>query len=152
MRKFLIAAAAAVMPLFCQGVAMADGSFLVGGRPWVGPLYPDMKPQLIDEMTKAGLNPANIKYIFIGHRHGDHIGGINLLLKDYALNAIIVADEPDKKWIEDQRASVTNGSAPLPRSLGGNPSKDEVSAVVGVTRPSPVRMIAGETGLLSKIA
>lgn len=90
--------------------------------------WQDMKSQIIDEMPKAGLNPADIKYIFIGHRHGDHIGGINLLLEDYAPDAIIVAGEPDKKWIEDQRASILDGTAPLPRSLGANPSAEEISA------------------------
>ena len=50
----------------------------------------DMQKQVLDQMPAAGLNPADVKYIFVGHEHGDHYGGVNLV-KTKAPNAKVVA-------------------------------------------------------------
>jgi hypothetical protein len=50
----------------------------------------DMQKQTLDQMAAAGLNPADVKYIFIGHEHGDHYGGVDLV-KQKAPNAKVVA-------------------------------------------------------------
>ena len=34
-------------------------------------------------MKKAGLNPADMKYVVIGHHHFDHIGGLEFVQKNY---------------------------------------------------------------------
>lgn len=54
----------------------------------------DMQAQGIDQMKAAGLDPSQIKYIFIGHEHFDHYGGINLVLDNHAPNAKIVSTVP----------------------------------------------------------
>ncbi|KAH8757194.1 beta-lactamase-like protein [Diaporthe sp. PMI_573] len=91
--------------------------------------WADMQEHMIDQMPAAGLAPADIKYIFIGHRHGDHIGGINLLLQNHTQDAIIVAGEPDAMWIEEQRAAVINGPAPLPSDAGTNLSAEAIKSL-----------------------
>ncbi len=38
---------------------------------------------IIDGMKKAGLNPADIKYIIVSHAHGDHDGSVKFLQTTY---------------------------------------------------------------------
>ncbi|HEX2545932.1 MAG TPA: MBL fold metallo-hydrolase [Ramlibacter sp.] len=54
----------------------------------------DMQTQVLDQMPAAGLNPADVKYIFIGHEHGDHYGGVDLVKQKHAPNAKVVASRP----------------------------------------------------------
>lgn len=64
----------------------------------------DMQSQVIDQMRVAGLNPALVTHIFIGHEHGDHYGGVNLVLRDHAPAAKVVAGEPAAVAIAAARA------------------------------------------------
>ena len=64
----------------------------------------DMQKQIVDQMPAAGLNPADIKYILVGHEHGDHYGGVNLLLQNHAPNAKVVATRPAADTILASRA------------------------------------------------
>ena len=64
----------------------------------------DMQKQIIDQMPAAGLNPADIKYIFVGHEHGDHYGGVNLLLQNHTPNAKVIATRPAADTILAARA------------------------------------------------
>jgi metallo-beta-lactamase class B len=50
------------------------------------------------EMMKAGLDPAQIKYIVVGHGHADHFGGANYLQMKY--HAKVLAAMPDWAAIE----------------------------------------------------
>ena len=45
------------------------------------------------EMTKAGLDPAQIKYVLLGHGHNDHTGGASYLQTKYG--AKVLAAMPD---------------------------------------------------------
>src|SRR5690348_3467112 len=38
---------------------------------------------IVNEMKKAGLNPADIKYIVVSHAHGDHDGAVKFLQDTY---------------------------------------------------------------------
>ena len=69
----------------------------------------DFETQVIVEMKKAGLNPADIKYIFMGHQHGDHIGGANLVREKYAPGVQFVMGKPDADGVAQARARVTSG-------------------------------------------
>jgi len=51
------------------------------------------------EMQKAGFDPAQIKYILVGHGHADHFGGASYLQKKYG--AKVLAAMPD--WAAIQR-------------------------------------------------
>lgn len=83
----------------------------------------DMQSQGIDQMKAAGLDPSTIRYIFIGHEHPDHYGGINLILENYAPGAKVVATDIAAKAILGMREGILNGSIP-PRIFGPRPPQD----------------------------
>lgn len=92
----------------------------------------DMQSQGIDQMKAAGLDPSAIRYIFIGHEHPDHYGGINLILENYAPGAKIVATDIAASAILEMREGIAAGSI-APR-LFGRPT-------VGLT-PDQVKALA----------
>src|SRR5258705_11859162 len=61
------------------------------------------------EMQKAGFDPAQIKYILIGHGHADHFGGASYLQKKYGPK--VLAAMPD--WTAIQRDGPA-GAPPAP--------------------------------------
>jgi glyoxylase-like metal-dependent hydrolase (beta-lactamase superfamily II) len=67
----------------------------------------DMQKQVLDQMPAAGLNPAKVKYIFIGHEHGDHYGGVNLV-KSKAPDAKVIASRPAANFIINARTQAQN--------------------------------------------
>lgn len=84
--------------------------------------------RVLKEMPAAGLNPKDIKYIFLGHHHGDHVGGVKAILR-VAPNAKVVAGGPDADMIEAGRQAVLNGTV---KSL-----PPENHAVAGWRNPPP---------------
>ena len=98
----------------------------------------DAETQLIAPMLAAGLDPADIKYIFMGHGHGDHMGGANLIRERYAPDVKFVMGQPDAAGVAARRAQVLNGSAPTrpgeePRQL----TEEEQASMLQVL-PDPV--------------
>ena len=85
----------------------------------------DGQTQLIDQMEKAGLDPADITHIFIGHRHGDHTGAINLIRGEHAPDAVVVAGEPDAQWMTEQRNGLEDGSI-QPGRLPENATAEQI--------------------------
>ena len=69
-------------------------------------------PEIIDGLTKLGLNPRDIKYVVLSHAHGDHDQGVAELQKLYGAHVIMGA--PD--W-----ASTVARPATVP---GGVPKQD----------------------------
>ncbi len=63
------------------------------------------------QMKAAGLDPTEIRYIFIGHYHWDHTGGINAASK-LAPNAPVVIGEPDAELMMNARKAVLAGTTP----------------------------------------
>jgi metallo-beta-lactamase class B len=61
------------------------------------------------EMKKAGLDPAQIKYILLGHGHADHFGGASYLQMTY--HAKVLAAMPD--WAAIQRGGRGNAAPGL---------------------------------------
>jgi metallo-beta-lactamase class B len=53
---------------------------------------------IVGGLKRLGLNPKDIKYVLISHAHGDHIGGAELLQKQYG--ARIVMGGPDWNLVE----------------------------------------------------
>ncbi len=53
------------------------------------------RPELIDGMTKLGLNPADIKYVIISHAHGDHDQGAAELQERYSAQVVMGAPDWD---------------------------------------------------------
>ena len=70
------------------------------------------RPEIIDGLTKLGLNPSDIKYVIISHAHGDHDQGAAELQERY--NAQVVMGVPD--WEATLKRPAT--------AAGGVPKKD----------------------------
>ncbi len=83
-------------------------------------------PEIVEGLTKLGLNPRDIKYVVISHAHGDHDQGAAELQKRYG--AKVVMGNPD--W-----------DATLARKeyAGGIPTKD-----IGVGREG-MKLTLGDT-------
>ena len=62
------------------------------------------------EMHKAGFDPAQIKYILIGHGHADHFGGASYLQMKY--HAKVLAAMPDWAAIQRGGRGGRGGAAP----------------------------------------
>jgi glyoxylase-like metal-dependent hydrolase (beta-lactamase superfamily II) len=63
------------------------------------------------EMPAAGLDPAAIGYIFLGHMHADHTGGANII-QSLAPNAKVVMGAPDAAIVDQAREALRAGSTP----------------------------------------
>lgn len=62
-------------------------------------IYPYNSEELIiGGLEKLGLDPSEIRYVFISHAHGDHIGGAQLLQERFG--ARVVMGEPDWQLVE----------------------------------------------------
>jgi metallo-beta-lactamase class B len=70
------------------------------------------RPEIIDGLTKLGLNPNDIKYVIISHAHGDHDQGAAELQERYS--AQVVMGEAD--WEATLKRP--------PTAAGGVPRKD----------------------------
>ena len=70
------------------------------------------EPEIIEGLTKLGLNPRDIKYVIISHAHGDHDQGAAELQKRY--NAQVVMGTPD--WEATLKRPAT--------AAGGVPKRD----------------------------
>ena len=87
----------------------------------------DTQTQLLDQMPAAGLDPSQITHIFIGHSHGDHTGGVNLIKREHAPDALVVAGAPDTEWMMTRRAGLEDGSQ-YPARLYVDAPEDQVAA------------------------
>ena len=72
------------------------------------------EPEIVDGLTKLGLNPATVKYVIVSHGHGDHDEGANLMQQRF--HAHIIMGGPD--WDAIEKAH------PMP---GGTPKRDMVA-------------------------
>lgn len=87
----------------------------------------DMQAKTLDQMRAAGLDPSRVTHIFIGHEHADHYGGVNLVRRDHAPNAKVVATVPAAAAIVSARARAEadlhrNGCG-AGRCQGGGPAQ-----------------------------
>jgi metallo-beta-lactamase class B len=85
------------------------------------------EPEIIEGLTKLGLNPRDIKYVIISHAHGDHDQGAAELQKRY--NAQVVMGTSD--WEATLKRPAT--------AAGGVPKRD---VAVG---PEGMKLTLGDT-------
>ena len=45
--------------------------------------------QIVERMARLGLSPAKVKGIFISHEHADHVWGLDVLTRKYAIPAFL---------------------------------------------------------------
>jgi metallo-beta-lactamase class B len=50
-----------------------------------------IEPEMVDGLTKLGLNPRDVKYVLISHAHGDHDQGAALLQNRYGAKVVMGA-------------------------------------------------------------
>jgi metallo-beta-lactamase class B len=71
-----------------------------------------IEPEIVDGLTKLGLNPKDIKYVLISHAHGDHDQGAALLQSRYGAKVVMGAADWDSTLKRP------------PTAAGGVPKKD----------------------------
>jgi metallo-beta-lactamase class B len=86
-----------------------------------------IEPEIVEGLTKVGLNPRDVKYVIISHAHGDHDQGAALLQSRYGAKVVMGAADWDATL---QRSA----SAP-----GGVPKRD---VTVG---PEGMKLTLGDT-------
>jgi len=86
-----------------------------------------IEPEIVEGLTKLGLNPRDVKYVIISHAHGDHDQGAALLQSRYAAKVVMGA--------EDWDATVQRPAT----AAGGVPKRD---VTVG---PDGMKLTLGET-------
>jgi glyoxylase-like metal-dependent hydrolase (beta-lactamase superfamily II) len=79
------------------------------------------EPEIIEGLTRLGLNPSDIKYVLISHAHGDHDQGAAELQKRY--DAKVVMGAPD--WESTLQRPAT--------AAGGVPKRDVAVGPEGMT-------------------
>ena len=94
---------------FAEPAKVFDNLYFVGGKvhsSWalttsdgiilIDTIFPYNSEELIaGGMQKLGLDPRSIKYLLISHAHGDHIGGAEMLQKQYAPRVVLAAPDWD---------------------------------------------------------
>lgn len=68
-----------------------------------------LKPEIVDGLTKLGLNPSDIKYVIISHAHGDHDQGAAELQAKYGAKVVMGAADWDSTL---QRPATAAGGVP----------------------------------------
>ncbi len=88
------------------------------------------QPEIIDGLTKLGLNPKDIKYVILSHAHGDHDQGVATLQSKYG--AHVVMGGPD--WEDTLKRA--------PGVAGGVPKRGPEDISVG---PEGKKLTVGDT-------
>ncbi|TNE67936.1 MAG: MBL fold metallo-hydrolase [Alphaproteobacteria bacterium] len=66
---------------------------------------------VLSQMKAAGLDPKDTRYVFIGHFHQDHTGGVNLI-REIAPDVKVVIGAPDAAIIGEARDALRAGKMP----------------------------------------
>ena len=88
-----------------------------------------VEPEIVEGLTKVGLNPRNIRYVLISHAHGDHDQGAALLQSRYSTKVVMGAAD----WDSTVQRPAT--------AAGGVPKRD---IVVG---PEGLKITLGDTAV-----
>ena len=68
-----------------------------------------IEPEIVNGLTKLGLNPRDVKYVIISHAHGDHDQGAALLQSRYGAKVVMGAADWDATL---QRPATAAGGVP----------------------------------------
>jgi metallo-beta-lactamase class B len=86
-----------------------------------------IEPEIVEGLTKLGLNPRDVKYVIISHAHGDHDQGAALLQSRYGAKVVMGSADWDATLQRNANAA------------GGVPKRD---VTVG---PEGMKLTLGET-------
>ncbi len=100
-----------------------------------------VEAQVVDGLKKLGLDPANVKYILLGHGHGDHFGGSSYFQEHYGTRVGTTAADWDLIYPANPPANAASQAKPK-RDLvltEGEPVKlgDETVTVVAIPGHTP---------------
>ncbi len=84
-----------------EGIILIDSGYL-------GQVETDVVPGLV----ALGLDPADVRYVLLGHGHGDHYGGAAYFQERYGARVGTMA--ADWNLVEEAAASAEEGSPPAP--------------------------------------
>jgi metallo-beta-lactamase class B len=103
------------------------------------------QPEIIDGLTKLGLNPADIKYVIISHAHGDHDQGAAELQSRYGAKVVMGAADWESTL---QRPATAAGGVPK-RDIAVGP--DGTKITLGDTTVTVVATPGHTPGTLSYV-
>jgi metallo-beta-lactamase class B len=100
-----------------------------------------VEKEVVDGMKALGLDPANVKYVLVGHGHGDHFGGSLYLQDHYGAKIGLTAADWDLMYPANPPANAANQVKPK-RDLAlkeGEPVKlgDETVTIVEIPGHTP---------------
>ena len=81
------------------------------------------QPEIIDGLTKLGLQPSDIKYVIISHAHGDHDQGAAELQNRYGAKVVMGAPDWDSTL---QRPATAAGGVPK-RDIAVGPEGSKIT-------------------------
>ena len=79
-----------------------------------------VEPEIVEGLTKLGLNPRDVKYVLISHAHGDHDQGAALLQSRYGAKVVMGAAD----WESTLKRPAT--------AAGGVPKRDVIVGAEGL--------------------
>jgi len=82
-----------------------------------------VEPEIVDGLTKLGLDPRNIKYVLISHAHGDHDQGAALLQSRFGAKLVMGAADWDATL---QRPATAVGGVPK-RDIAVGPEGQKIT-------------------------
>jgi metallo-beta-lactamase class B len=71
-----------------------------------------VEPEVVNGLKKVGLDPANVKYILLGHGHGDHFGGASYFQEHYGAKVGTTAADWDLIYPANPPANAANQVKP----------------------------------------
>jgi len=71
-----------------------------------------VESEVVDGLKKVGLDPANVKYVLVGHGHGDHFGGSLYFQEKYGAKVGLTAADWDLMYPANPPANAANQVKP----------------------------------------
>jgi metallo-beta-lactamase class B len=82
----------------------------------IDPLFDySVEAEVVEGLTKLGLDPADIEYVLVSHGHLDHVGGAKLLQERYGARVLLTAadwdllDRGNAPWKPRRDMEITDG-------------------------------------------
>ncbi len=71
-----------------------------------------VESEVVAGLKKVGLDPANVKYVLVGHGHGDHFGGSSYFQEKYGAKVGLTAADWDLMYPANPPANAANQVKP----------------------------------------
>ena len=117
-----------------------------------------VEDEIVNGLTKLGLDPTKIKYVLVSHGHSDHVGGARLLQDRFGARVIMSAADWDlvsrntAAWpkpkhdmvaTDGQRLTLGDTTLTLYLTPGHTPGTRTVSAAIWIVRAASCQPIHG---------